>query len=89
MKFTHSQSTKEYFLQEALKSGEAWLERKKNEDIVAAHQYLYYVLATPVWSDYEYDMFCRDNNIDSKGGSDLESSYTEEQKQLARKLLNR
>lgn len=61
----------------------------KIQDIVAAHQYLYYVLATQVWSDYEYDKFCRDNGIDSKGVSDLESSYTEEQKQLARKLLKR
>jgi NAD-dependent DNA ligase len=59
------------------------------ETILKAHQYLYYVLGTPVLTDREYDMWCRDNNLDSKGGSDLESSYTEEEKEIARGMLKR
>ena len=57
------------------------------EETMQAHQYLYYCLGTPVWSDYEYDMFCRDNQLDGKGGSDLESSYSDEVKVLALKIL--
>lgn len=54
---------------------------------VKAHQYLYYVKASPILTDYEYDMFCRDHGVESKGGSDLESSYTLEEKILAEELL--
>ena len=53
-----------------------------------AHQYLYYCCGMPVISDREYDLFCRENNLDGKGGSDLESDYTEEEKAFARSLLN-
>lgn len=56
--------------------------------LLKAHQYLYYCLGTPVLTDYEYDKWCRDNNLDSKGGSDLESSYSQEEKELAICLLN-
>lgn len=45
------------------------------EQIVQAHQYLYYVLVNPVWSDYEYDMYCAKHGINGGGGSDLASSY--------------
>ncbi len=45
------------------------------EQIIQAHQYLYYVLAKPVLSDYEYDMFCEKHGIAGNGGSDLASSY--------------
>lgn len=44
-------------------------------DIIAAHQYLYYVLARPVWSDYDYDRYCRANGIEGGGGSDRASDY--------------
>jgi hypothetical protein len=55
--------------------------------IMKAHQYLYYVAGTPVWSDYEYDKFCRDMKLDGKGGSDLESSYTDEDRILAKAFV--
>ena len=45
------------------------------EQIVQAHQYLYYILAKPVLSDYEYDMLCKKHGIDGGGGSDMASSY--------------
>lgn len=57
------------------------------EKIVKAHQYLYYVLGAPVWSDYEYDIYCRDNGADGKGGSDLESSYSNNNKKLAKSFF--
>jgi len=57
------------------------------EEIMMVHQYMYYCLGRPILSDYEYDMFCRDNELDGKGGSDLESSYSDEIKELARELL--
>lgn len=57
------------------------------EKIVKAHQYLYYVLGTPEWSDYEYDMYCRDNGVDGGGGSDLETSYSDDDKKLAKALF--
>jgi len=55
-----------------------------NLDYIRAHQYLYYCLGLPVISDHEYDQWGRNNcKEDYKNGSDLESSYTTEQKQLA------
>jgi NAD-dependent DNA ligase len=58
-----------------------------SEEIMQAHQYLYYCLGRPILSDWEYDMFCRDNELDGKGGSDLESSYSDKVKELALKFL--
>ncbi len=55
--------------------------------IVRAHQYLYYVLGTPVITDYDYDMLCRRLGAEGGGGSDLASSYTVEEKDLAAQLL--
>ena len=55
--------------------------------LVRAHQYLYYVLAQPVLSDWDYDALCRHHGIEGGGGSDMEESYTEEEKVLARHLL--
>lgn len=40
-----------------------------------AHQYLYYVEARPVLSDYEYDKFCREHDLEGGGGSDRASDY--------------
>lgn len=53
-----------------------------------AYQYLYYCLGMPVISDYAYDQFCLENKLEGKGGSDLESSYTEDEKTLAKYLIN-
>lgn len=57
------------------------------EKIVKAHQYLYYVLGLPVWSDCEYDIYCRYNGVYGKGGSDLESSYSDNDKKLAKSFV--
>lgn len=54
--------------------------------LVRAHQYLYYVLAQPVLSDWDYDALCRHHGIEGGGGSDMAESYTEEEKALARRL---
>jgi hypothetical protein len=54
-----------------------------------AHQYLYYVCAQPVISDYEYDQFCAANNLDGAGGSDSECDYTPEEIELAMSLKNK
>ena len=53
-----------------------------------ANQYLYYVLGTPVYSDREYDLVCQRMGLDGSGGSDLDSSYTEQEKRYAQDLLN-
>lgn len=57
------------------------------ETLIKAHQYLYYVKGTPVITDREYDRLCSNNGVFGGGGSDLESSYTEEEKALASSLL--
>lgn len=55
--------------------------------VIRAHQYLYYVLVRPVISDYDYDMMCARHGIEGGGGSDLASSYSEEEVRLAKKML--
>ena len=45
------------------------------ENIMRAHQYLYYVLCSPVISDAQYDRFCKDNGLDGNLGSDREDDY--------------
>lgn len=57
------------------------------EQLVKAHQYLYYVLCRPVLSDYEYDMYCRKHGIPGGGGSDFAGDYSTETVQLAMSLL--
>jgi len=52
-----------------------------------AHQFLYYVMGQPVLSDFAYDQFCKEHGLEGNGGSDMESSYKEEEKELARKML--
>ena len=61
---------------------------------VMAHRYLYYVLATPVLNDHEYDLIERKarellppDSVVHKVGSCLESSYTQEEIDFAYKLL--
>ena len=65
------------------------------EKLVLAHRYLYYVLAQPVLPDAEYDKIERrareilpEDNIVHRVGSSLPSSYSEEVKQYADKLLH-
>lgn len=58
------------------------------EQVVKAHQYLYYVKAEPIVSDYAYDMFCQRHGIDGHGGSDLPESYTDREKALAEAMRN-
>ncbi len=53
------------------------------QQVMLAHQYLYYVKSCPVWTDYEYDQFCKRNNLDGIGGSDLASDYPPEITKLA------
>jgi NAD-dependent DNA ligase len=60
---------------------------KNAKNIMLAYQYLYYVKNTPVVSDREYDRFCKDNNLEGIGGSDRESDYSDETKELAEKLI--
>lgn len=57
-------------------------------DIVLAHQYLYYVLARPVWSDYTYDAYCQRNHIAGGGGSDRAADYDSRIVALANDLLD-
>lgn len=52
-----------------------------------AHQFLYYVLARPVWSDREYDTFCRQHGLEPGGGSDCADHYSPEAQAKARALL--
>ncbi len=55
---------------------------------VLIHQYLYYVAASPVWSDYQYDMFCDKHGVEGGGGSDRECDYPEDVIQEAREILS-
>lgn len=57
------------------------------QQLVRAHQFLYYVLNRSVWSDYVYDKFCDTHGIQGGGGSDLASSYTDAEAGLAWELL--
>jgi NAD-dependent DNA ligase len=59
------------------------------QSLVRAHQYLYYVKSTPVLSDWDYDLFCKEHGIDGGGGSSLESSYSAEDRRIAEFLLKK
>jgi len=63
------------------------LENVTPQHVVKAHQYLYYVLGTAVWSDYDYDKYCRKYGIEGGGGSDCAEHYSEDEKKLARLFL--
>lgn len=58
------------------------------EQIVKAHQYLYYVRSEPIVSDYDYDKFCQKHGIDGHGGSDLEASYSDSDRSLAQYMID-
>lgn len=47
----------------------------KPERLMQAHQYLYYIKCAPIWSDYDYDMWCRSHGLFGGGGSSLEKDY--------------
>lgn len=56
-------------------------------EYIRAHQYLYYVLASPVLSDYDYDRYVRWTCLDDgKGGSDNWNDYNVRERSLARLL---
>lgn len=57
------------------------------EEIMKAHQYLYYVLNQPKISDYEYDMFCKEHGLFGGGGSDNPKDYTKKIIKLAKTFL--
>jgi len=48
------------------------------EQIMQAHQYLYYVKGRPVWTDSEYDYYCKRHGLFGGGGSDRASDYTKD-----------
>jgi len=56
--------------------------------VMRAHQYLYYVQCRPVLTDHQYDSFCKQHGLFGGGGSDRESDYTDEEKDMARKIKN-
>ena len=65
------------------------------EKIVMAHRYLYYVTCEPVLSDYDYDLLenqalkvAKSNSPINNPGSSLDSSYSQEIKDLAMNLSN-
>ena len=45
------------------------------EDFVKAHQYLYYVKSDSVWSDLQYDTYCKEHGLFGGGGSDSAADY--------------
>jgi NAD-dependent DNA ligase len=58
-------------------------------NLIMAHRYLYHVKGTPAISDYDYDRMewsYEHKNGELPPGSNLESSYTEEQKEIAKFL---
>ena len=65
------------------------VDKKTIERLVKAHQYLYYCKGTPVLSDYAYDHMCDKWGIFGGGGSDMESSYSEDIKKLAMTILEK
>jgi len=52
-------------------------------DIMQAHQFLYYVKCAPIISDEAYDMFCKQHGLQGGGGSDPAQDYSEAVKRLA------
>ena len=57
------------------------------EQIVKAHQYLYYVQARPIWTDRHYDSYCRRNGLSGIGGSDRACDYSDSDRLLASRLV--
>lgn len=53
------------------------------EDFVKAHQYLYYVKSDSVWSDLQYDTYCKEHGLFGGGGSDSAADYPESIVRLA------
>lgn len=57
------------------------------EELQKAHQYLYYVLSRPIWTDTQYDDFCREHKLQGGGGSDCAEHYSPQTRRLAQSLL--
>lgn len=56
-------------------------------DLQKVHQYLYYVLSRPIWTDTEYDDFCRKHGLQCGGGSDCAEHYSPQTRRLAHSML--
>lgn len=56
-------------------------------DVMKVHQYLYYVLHKPLWTDQAYDTYCLDHNLQGIGGSDLPSDYSLPIREYANSLV--
>ena len=56
------------------------------ENLIKAHQYLYYVKGETVISDFEYDQFCKKHNFFGGGGSDRAQDYSKEVRELAMEI---
>lgn len=59
------------------------------QELMEAHQYLYYCKNTTVLEDTEYDQFCKLHNLVGNVGSDLEDRYNPRIKQVANLILQR
>lgn len=57
------------------------------EEQMKVHQYLYYVLARPIISDYEYDLFCKKHGLEGGGGSDNPLHYPRDIRLAAEKAI--
>ena len=56
------------------------------ENLIKAHQYLYYVKGDTVISDFEYDQLCKKHNFFGGGGSDRAQDYSKEIQELAMEI---
>lgn len=56
------------------------------EKWIKAHQYLYYVKGVNVWSDQEYDKYCKAHDVFGGGGSDSQKSYSSDVIRLANRI---
>ncbi len=62
-------------------------EINSENQVMLAHQYLYYVISKPILTDYEYDQFCKKFGLDGNGGSDRAVDYSPEVIALAMTML--
>lgn len=51
------------------------------------HQYLYYVVGQTVWTDWQYDEYCKEHGLEGGGGSDCAEHYAPEIREAAKALL--
>lgn len=56
-------------------------------EFVKAHQYLYYVKTSPIWTDFTYDLYCKEHGLFGGGGSDSAADYPAHIVRLAEGIL--